>query len=86
MPVNMKVENTGSNDAFVTVWDLNTANSDILLKEERINSGEFKPVTCELDGNGDANLKWQAEKADDRTIVESEQELIRQGDHLEVYV
>ena len=80
------VENVDNHDLFVTIIDRNTAGGDMLWNRRRLNDGENPPeLNCEIDSNGEANLDWEATRADDPSYSSSGSERIEDRDTLEVY-
>ena len=79
------VENRDTADLFVTIYDRNTASADPIWNKQRLNDDETKSLTCEIDGDGEANLEWIAERTDDPTVKSSATEKVDENSTLEVY-
>jgi hypothetical protein len=62
------VTNGDNSDDFVTLYDLNLAGTPKIngWDSKRVNATDQSlPAAVEIDGNGDANVKWYAERATD---------------------
>jgi hypothetical protein len=62
--VEVKITNDGTDDILVTVYDMNTSPSSVVIANERINGFASVPLTLVGDATGRANLAWTAISAD----------------------
>lgn len=64
-------------DLYVSVWDLNTADHKKIWDSQRLNDAKQLPLTVEIDGNGQAKIKWTSVRANqsDQTKTKDEVEV-----------
>jgi hypothetical protein len=62
--VNLSITNDSINDVFVTVRDMNTNPSVIVLEHKLINGFATIPLSVSADATGRANISWTAIRAD----------------------
>ncbi len=82
---NIRVTNTEGADLFVTIKDLNTINNDVLWNGERLNEDDSTQLVCEIDGSGEANLDWYAERTSDPNTSHTQTDTVDENDELEVF-
>ena len=58
------LENQDQGDLFVSITDLNQADSPEILKKQRINQGESRLLDIQEDGNDTGRIKWIAVRTD----------------------
>ncbi|MBZ9843357.1 hypothetical protein [Mesorhizobium sp. CA5] len=57
-PGTVTAVNDDNADLYVSVWDLNTADQKQIWDRQRLNDSKQLPLTVEIDGNGQARIKW----------------------------
>jgi hypothetical protein len=62
--VNLSITNDSVNNVFVTVRDMNTNPSVIVLEHQLINGFATIPLSVSADATGRANISWTAIRAD----------------------
>jgi hypothetical protein len=62
--LDLKLENDGIEDVFVTVYDMNTRPYSIILEHGRINGFASVPILATADMAGRASLSWSATSVD----------------------
>jgi len=62
--ITITLENQDHGDLFVTVTDLNQADTPEILKKERINEGESRLLDIQEDGHGTGRIRWLAQRTD----------------------
>ena len=62
--VNLSITNDSVNNVFVTVRDMNTNPSVIVLEHQLINGFATIPLSVSTDATGRANISWTAIRAD----------------------
>lgn len=62
--ITVTLENQDQGDLFVTVTDLNRAETPEILKKQRINQGESLLLDIQEDGHGTGRIKWLAQRTD----------------------
>lgn len=63
--IDVEIENADTQDLFVWVYDLNTANQQMVLAGARINEHQSSVVQIQEDGNGKGRIHWRAVRASD---------------------
>jgi hypothetical protein len=58
----MRVVNGGLEDLFITVWDLNTADENVVLDDWRLNKSDSYGLLLQKDGDGNFSIRWRAQK------------------------
>jgi hypothetical protein len=62
--VDVKITNDGTEDIVVTVYDMNTKPSRVVLINARINGFTSVPISVVADAAGKANVSWTATSTD----------------------
>ncbi|HEX3912922.1 MAG TPA: hypothetical protein VHW71_05400 [Steroidobacteraceae bacterium] len=62
--VQVKITNDGTQDIVVTVYDMNSNPSRVVLQNARINGFTSVPIFAIADATGRANLAWTATSTD----------------------
>lgn len=61
---NRTLSNGDTRDLFVSITDLNTAIPNQVWTDNRLNYHQSQDVLLEIDGEGRANIHWQARRVD----------------------
>jgi hypothetical protein len=62
--IDVKITNDGTEDIVVTVYDMNTSPSKVVLINARINGFTSVPISVIADATGRANVSWTATSVD----------------------
>ena len=85
--INIYIHCEGSYDLYVSVFDLNTADSHKVLDQVRINADEDTKISVAEDGDGNGKISWIAVRTDDNSITRSGvEEELSEGDIVDVTV
>jgi hypothetical protein len=64
--INLSVTNDGIVDIFVTIYDMSSKPSAIVVSHQRINGFTTIPIAVNPDATGRASISWTAISVDDR--------------------
>lgn len=65
--VDVVISNDSTDDVMVTVYDMSTRPSSVVLRSERINGFTHIPVALSQDESGRGNVAWTAVSVDPRS-------------------
>ena len=82
--IGITLENDDQEDVFVSVTDLNLAGSPVILKKQRLDSGDSLPISVQEDGRGSGRIIWEAQRADDASQTARRTVTVEAGDTVDV--